>query len=203
MKFACEQCGKRYATAEEPLPGRVYRIRCRACGHVIVLRGPAAAAVDEPRVAASPPPTPPPPVEAPSPAPAAEGPLAAGDGEGAGDGAWREEGAAASPVGDGGAAAAAHPPPATPAPEVATPERAPAEPPIAPEQGLEAGAELGSASGLAPAPASEDDLAPAPQRPALELGRIPRERPRSRILLVALGVVVLLALAAVALLRGR
>lgn len=47
MKFACDRCGKRFASVDEPAAGRVYRIRCR-CGHVIVVRGPAAS----PRVAA-------------------------------------------------------------------------------------------------------------------------------------------------------
>jgi hypothetical protein len=36
VKFSCERCGKRYATAEPPAP-RLYKIKCRACGHVIVL----------------------------------------------------------------------------------------------------------------------------------------------------------------------
>jgi DNA-directed RNA polymerase subunit RPC12/RpoP len=38
VKFSCERCGKRYATAAPPVPGRVYRLRCKACGHVIVLK---------------------------------------------------------------------------------------------------------------------------------------------------------------------
>ncbi|ACL66555.1 conserved hypothetical protein [Anaeromyxobacter dehalogenans 2CP-1] len=44
MKFSCDRCGKRYATADTPVPGRVYKLKCRACGHVIVLKGPAAGA---------------------------------------------------------------------------------------------------------------------------------------------------------------
>lgn len=48
MKFACDRCGKRYASVDEPAPGRVYRIRCK-CGHVIVVRGASA-----PRGAAEP-----------------------------------------------------------------------------------------------------------------------------------------------------
>jgi DNA-directed RNA polymerase subunit RPC12/RpoP len=62
LKFACDRCGKRFASVDEPAAGRVYRIRCR-CGHVIVVRGPAS----DPRDAASrqlrhfePPPVPPP-----------------------------------------------------------------------------------------------------------------------------------------------
>ena len=52
MKFACDRCGKRYASVDEPAEGRVYRIRCR-CGHVIMVRGPGTAprrdAGEEPR----------------------------------------------------------------------------------------------------------------------------------------------------------
>ncbi|WP_242396038.1 zinc-ribbon domain-containing protein [Anaeromyxobacter oryzisoli] len=39
MKFSCARCGKRYATAEQPVPGRVYKLKCKACGHVIVVKG--------------------------------------------------------------------------------------------------------------------------------------------------------------------
>jgi hypothetical protein len=38
VKFSCERCGKKYATAESPAPGRVYKIRCKACGHLIVVK---------------------------------------------------------------------------------------------------------------------------------------------------------------------
>ncbi|HEX9306417.1 MAG TPA: AgmX/PglI C-terminal domain-containing protein [Anaeromyxobacter sp.] len=38
MKFSCERCGKKYATAETPAPGRVYKIKCKACGHLIVVK---------------------------------------------------------------------------------------------------------------------------------------------------------------------
>jgi hypothetical protein len=38
VKFSCERCGKRYLTAEAPAPGRVYRLKCKACGHLVVLR---------------------------------------------------------------------------------------------------------------------------------------------------------------------
>ena len=42
MRFTCDGCGKRYATADEPVPGRVYTLTCKRCGHVIVLRVPSA-----------------------------------------------------------------------------------------------------------------------------------------------------------------
>jgi len=38
VKFSCERCGKKYATAENPAPGRVYKLRCKACGHLIVVK---------------------------------------------------------------------------------------------------------------------------------------------------------------------
>ncbi len=44
MKFACERCGKKYATAEDPAPGRVYKLKCKACGHIIVVRASAGGA---------------------------------------------------------------------------------------------------------------------------------------------------------------
>ncbi|HET9551359.1 MAG TPA: AgmX/PglI C-terminal domain-containing protein [Anaeromyxobacteraceae bacterium] len=38
MKFVCDRCGKKYATAEDPAPGKVYKLRCKACGHLIVVK---------------------------------------------------------------------------------------------------------------------------------------------------------------------
>jgi DNA-directed RNA polymerase subunit RPC12/RpoP len=40
MKFLCDACGKKYSTSEPPVRGKVYRLTCKACGHVIVLKGP-------------------------------------------------------------------------------------------------------------------------------------------------------------------
>jgi DNA-directed RNA polymerase subunit RPC12/RpoP len=37
VRFSCERCGKRYATAAPPTPGRTYKLRCKACGHLIVV----------------------------------------------------------------------------------------------------------------------------------------------------------------------
>ena len=54
MKFSCDRCGKKYATAETPAPGRVYKLKCKACGHLIVVK--AAHAPEQP---ASTPPEPP------------------------------------------------------------------------------------------------------------------------------------------------
>jgi hypothetical protein len=60
LKFGCDRCGKRYASTDDPVRGRVYRIRCR-CGHVIVLRpeggvAPSVAATARPARAPAPPP---------------------------------------------------------------------------------------------------------------------------------------------------
>jgi hypothetical protein len=38
VKFSCERCGKKYATADKPVSGRVYKLKCKACGHLIVVR---------------------------------------------------------------------------------------------------------------------------------------------------------------------
>ena len=56
MKFSCDRCGKKYATAEDPAPGRVYKLKCKACGHLIVVKASAAAASE---LSASTPPEPP------------------------------------------------------------------------------------------------------------------------------------------------
>jgi len=38
VKFSCDRCGKKYATADNPQPGRVYKLKCKACGHLIVVK---------------------------------------------------------------------------------------------------------------------------------------------------------------------
>ncbi|BDG05334.1 AgmX/PglI C-terminal domain-containing protein [Anaeromyxobacter oryzae] len=48
MKFSCERCGKKYATADKPVPGRVYKLKCKACGHLIVVKGAAATSAATP-----------------------------------------------------------------------------------------------------------------------------------------------------------
>jgi DNA-directed RNA polymerase subunit RPC12/RpoP len=47
VKFSCERCGKKYATADPPSPGKVYKLKCKACGHLIVVRASSAAAQPE------------------------------------------------------------------------------------------------------------------------------------------------------------
>jgi hypothetical protein len=51
MKFACERCGKKYATAGDPAPGKVYKLKCKACGHLIVVKGQAGTAPGTPALA--------------------------------------------------------------------------------------------------------------------------------------------------------
>lgn len=38
MRFTCPKCGKKYASSAEPAPGKAYRLKCKACGEPIVLR---------------------------------------------------------------------------------------------------------------------------------------------------------------------
>jgi hypothetical protein len=52
VKFTCDRCGKKYATAETLAPGRTYKLKCKACGHLIVVRGAAVAPASD----AAPPP---------------------------------------------------------------------------------------------------------------------------------------------------
>jgi TolA protein len=77
VKFSCDRCGKKYATADNPAPGRVYKLKCKACGHLIVVKASAGGAAEphhEP--SAVPPPLPPPeiPLEIGEPEPAAPPP---------------------------------------------------------------------------------------------------------------------------------
>ena len=39
MRIECDNCQTRYAINDERLRGRVYRFRCRRCGHSMLLRG--------------------------------------------------------------------------------------------------------------------------------------------------------------------
>jgi len=43
MRFACESCLTRYTLADEKVRGRILKIRCKNCGHVMVVRDPALA----------------------------------------------------------------------------------------------------------------------------------------------------------------
>jgi DNA-directed RNA polymerase subunit RPC12/RpoP len=53
MKFVCDRCGKKYATAEDPAPGKVYKLKCKACGHLIVVKGQAGTMTGIPAITAA------------------------------------------------------------------------------------------------------------------------------------------------------
>ncbi len=38
MKFACDECGRAYSVSDE-LRGKTFKMKCKACGHLIVVRG--------------------------------------------------------------------------------------------------------------------------------------------------------------------
>jgi hypothetical protein len=65
VKFSCDRCGKKYATAENPAPGRVYKLKCKACGNLIVVKASQSGAVEhahaEPSAPAATAPSPTPP----------------------------------------------------------------------------------------------------------------------------------------------
>ncbi len=50
MRIVCENCSTKYSIADEKVRGKVFKIRCKKCGHIIVVRGapetPAPAAQD-------------------------------------------------------------------------------------------------------------------------------------------------------------
>ena len=37
MRFSCQKCGRAYAVSDE-LAGRSFKMKCKACGEVIVIR---------------------------------------------------------------------------------------------------------------------------------------------------------------------
>lgn len=53
MRFVCDRCGKKYATAGDPAPGKVYKLKCKACGHLIVVKGQAGTMTGLPAVTAA------------------------------------------------------------------------------------------------------------------------------------------------------
>ncbi len=53
MKIVCDNCGAKYSIADEKVAGKVFKIRCKKCTHVIVVRGDqSAAGVDDGATAA-------------------------------------------------------------------------------------------------------------------------------------------------------
>ena len=39
MRIICENCGTKYSIADEKVRGKVFKIRCKKCGHIIVVKG--------------------------------------------------------------------------------------------------------------------------------------------------------------------
>src|SRR5687768_12007627 len=47
MKIVCDSCGAKYSIADEKVAGKVFKIRCKKCSAVIVVRGDQVAAEEE------------------------------------------------------------------------------------------------------------------------------------------------------------
>jgi len=52
MKIVCDACSAKYSIADEKVKGKVFKIRCKKCSNIIVVRGNAGAAADEGAAAA-------------------------------------------------------------------------------------------------------------------------------------------------------
>ena len=48
MKIVCDACSAKYSIADEKVKGKVFKIRCKKCSNIIVVRGNAGAAAEEP-----------------------------------------------------------------------------------------------------------------------------------------------------------
>jgi predicted Zn finger-like uncharacterized protein len=48
MKIVCDNCATKYSIADEKVRGKVFKIRCKKCSHIIVVRGADGAAAGEP-----------------------------------------------------------------------------------------------------------------------------------------------------------
>ena len=46
MKIVCDNCATKYSIADEKVRGKVFKIRCKKCSHIIVVRGGEGAAAD-------------------------------------------------------------------------------------------------------------------------------------------------------------
>jgi predicted Zn finger-like uncharacterized protein len=52
MKIVCDSCGTKYSISDDKVRGKVFKIRCKKCSHIIVVRGTADAAAAQPAAAA-------------------------------------------------------------------------------------------------------------------------------------------------------
>jgi hypothetical protein len=48
LRLSREHCGKSFTTKDVPVPGRVYRLKCRACGNVMQVVGSAPSSTPAP-----------------------------------------------------------------------------------------------------------------------------------------------------------
>src|SRR5262245_32478404 len=39
MKIICDSCGTKYSISDDKVRGKVFKIRCKKCSHIIVVRG--------------------------------------------------------------------------------------------------------------------------------------------------------------------
>ena len=39
MKIVCDNCATKYSIADEKVRGKVFKIRCKKCQHIIVVKG--------------------------------------------------------------------------------------------------------------------------------------------------------------------
>src|SRR6185295_326093 len=39
MKIVCDSCATKYSIADDKVRGKVFKIRCKKCSHIIVVRG--------------------------------------------------------------------------------------------------------------------------------------------------------------------
>jgi predicted Zn finger-like uncharacterized protein len=56
MTFGCERCSAKYSLEDDKIAGRTFRVRCRRCGYLVVVRPTPAPAAPEPPAPAPPPP---------------------------------------------------------------------------------------------------------------------------------------------------
>jgi predicted Zn finger-like uncharacterized protein len=54
MKIVCDSCGTKYSIADDKVRGKVFKIRCKKCSHIIVVRGTNEAAAATPAAAPAP-----------------------------------------------------------------------------------------------------------------------------------------------------
>ncbi len=53
MKIVCDSCATKYSISDDKVRGKVFKIRCKKCSHIIVVRGTADAAAAPAAAAAS------------------------------------------------------------------------------------------------------------------------------------------------------